>query len=210
MPNWLRAVMPREEKFLPLFDQHAEIVERGAVALRKLLLSDEPDAAELNGIAAEGERAAGDILQRLRASFVTPFGRGQIKEMVVTLQAALDDMTAAARARRLKAPQPVNEAMRDMGEIIVACAGEVRQGVQLLDKVDRHIDPLHAMRERVAAHRARMLALRDDALLALFGLAGQEPAATLAGLTVLERVSAVAERYDDAADRIDDLVLDHV
>jgi uncharacterized protein len=210
MANWLRTLMPKEEKFFPLFDAHAELLAKGAQELRKLLQSPDGDGNALDQVAADGERTARDILGRLRGSFVTPFDRTDIKELTATMQAALNDMAAVGRTRRLPVQDGGAEALGAMGDQIVEGAGQLRDGVKLLEKVDRHADELRQMRERVGDVRARVVGKRDEALLNLFGQQGQDPLATLGALTFLERVGAVADRLDAAADRIDDLVLDHV
>lgn len=210
MTNWLRKIMPKEEKFFPLFNDHADKIADGAEALRSVL-SEHPSAdADLDRILKDGGETSRRILDGIRGTFVTPFDRADIKEMTTSMQATLVEMAAVAKARRSPKLNGAASDLAPFGDLIADCARELKRGVKLLEEVDKHADDLRRMRDRIGAARERMSDLRDAATLGLFEHGGDDPIAALAGVRFLERIGSVVERFDAVADHIDDLVLDHV
>ncbi len=207
MANWLHKLMPRQESFFPLFNAHAGALDAAAGRLRRLLDSDQPaDDASLGHLVDEGRGTADAILAQLRRSFVTPFDRTDIKAMTASMQTLMEDMRSVARTRQRGNGVPLD----DFGTLIVECASDLKTGIARLDDFDKHAEELHRMRERIGGRRARMLVLREDALTHLFAHGADDPMAALASNRLLLGVSELVVRFDDVADRIDDLVLDHV
>ncbi|MEY4965315.1 MAG: hypothetical protein RL274_898 [Pseudomonadota bacterium] len=93
--------MPREEKFFGLFNAHARILVDGAVALRDLLEGG-PGVAEACARIIAHENAADaiarDVLLSVRRSFITPFDRGDIKDLIGQLDDSIDQMQKTAKA----------------------------------------------------------------------------------------------------------------
>lgn len=207
MANWLRKLMPQQEKFFPLFNEHAHAVEGAAGELRALLDAWRPaDDAALDRRVGEGRNASTRILDQIRSSFVTPFDRSDIKQMTSSMQALLEDMRAVGRSHR----NASGVRLADFSVLIVECAGELKSGVAKLEDFDRNAGELRGMRDRIADVRTRMLAMREDAMVELLTHGADDPMATLGATRLLQRVSDLVERFDDVADHIDDLVLDHV
>lgn len=211
MTNWLRSILPREEKFFPLFENHAELIDRGAAQLNRIL--ENPGEAapfdQLDRTIDEGDKISRQVLERLRASFVVPFDRADIKEMTVAMQSSLKAMMGAATARRSPRLDGVAKVLPPFGARIAALAGDVRTAIPLLEGLDRNTEQLHQLCQRIGDGHADLVEQRDAAMMQLFD-GGSDPVAMLAGVRLLERVTLVAERLDAVADRIDDLVLDYV
>lgn len=212
MANLLREILPREAKFFPLFDQFAALLEDGAKALKPVLGvgGDDASADTLARVAQQGNTLKREILDHLRHSFVTPFDRPDIKGFAAAAHAALAQMAAVAKARRgLKLGDAAPD-LAEVGDLIAKAAGELRRAVPLLEKVDQNADALRSARDTVGDLRASIAERCDDALIRLLAEGGDDAGATLAAVHFVERVGAVGERLDDVADRVDDLVLDHV
>lgn len=207
MANWLRKLLPRQEKFFPLFNRHAEAIAEAAEQLKaSLQRGGERSGGDLDRFVKEGGETAQTILDSIRGSFVTPFDRADIKEMTASMQGLLEEMQAVVRSKR-------NGATVDLGgfgDLIVECARELKRGIEQLEKVDKHADDLKKMRDKIGDLRGRMSEMRDEAMLKLFEHGADDPMAALAGTKLLERVGGVVERFESVADHIDDLVLDHV
>ena len=207
MANWLRKLMPKEEKFFPLFDEHAELVAKAAEQLRALLgASGNDGATDLDRFVAQGREATTRILDQIRHSFVTPFDRSDIKEMTSSMQSLLEDMQSVARSHANASGVKLDA----FGQLIVDCASELRAGVGQLHDFEKHADDLRRMRDKIAGLRTRMLVEREDTMLALLQRGGGDAMATLSASRLLQRVGDLVERFDEVADHIDDLVLDHV
>ena len=207
MANWLRKLMPKEEKFFPMFNEHAEAIDQAAIQLRVLLGSKDNDGADsLDRHVDQGREATTRILDQIRHSFVTPFDRSDIKEMTSSMQSLLEDMQSIARAHA----HASEVGLDSFGQLIVDCAKELRAGVARLQDFEKHADELRRMRDKIADLRTRMLVEREDAMLALLTRGSGDAVGALGASRLLQRVGDIVERFDEVADHIDDLVLDHV
>ena len=101
MLRFFQALMPREDKFFHLFDAHAKTLVAGAEALRDLLSGGTPVAEGCRRILAhedEADQIAREVLQSVRRSFITPFDRGDIKDLIGLLDDSIDQMQKTAKA----------------------------------------------------------------------------------------------------------------
>src|SRR5215470_16584673 len=100
MLGWFRALMPKEERFFELFARHAEATLSAAHALRDLL-SGAGDVVrcsnEVNEREEEADAITRDVLTALRRSFITPLDRGDIKDLITSMDDAIDQMNKTAK-----------------------------------------------------------------------------------------------------------------
>src|SRR5690242_12654544 len=104
MLAWFRALLPRDDRFYDLFEQHAATLVRGASALQLLLRGNASVEAQCAEIVAEEERAdkiAGEVMLAVRRTFITPFDRGDIEDLISTMDDAIDQMQKAVKTIRL-------------------------------------------------------------------------------------------------------------
>src|SRR4029077_14624706 len=92
MLGWFRALMPREERFFELFTRHAQVTLAGAEALRALLKGDDVQQCcrEITKRENEADEITREILTALRRSFITPLDRGDIKDLITSMDDAID------------------------------------------------------------------------------------------------------------------------
>ena len=83
MLGWFQALMPKEEHFFELFEQHAAIVVAAAEALRSLLHGGDAVERHCRVIferEAEADEVNRAVLTAVRRTFITPFDRGDIQD----------------------------------------------------------------------------------------------------------------------------------
>jgi uncharacterized protein Yka (UPF0111/DUF47 family) len=100
MLSWFQALMPREERFFDLFDRHAVTIVAGAHALRSLLDGDEkaPEhCKEIKRYENEADEITRDVLLAVRRTFITPFDRGDIRDLITVMDDTIDQMHQTAR-----------------------------------------------------------------------------------------------------------------
>ena len=101
MLRWFQALMPREDRFFDLYNRHAETLVQGAEALRELLKGG-PGVAEaarkILTFEAQADTIARDVLLLVRRTFITPFDRSDIKDLINTLDDTIDQMQKTAKA----------------------------------------------------------------------------------------------------------------
>src|SRR5690349_21660113 len=101
MFRWFQALMPHEDRFFRLYDQHARLLVEGAGALCELLQSGQgaPEAARrVMALEIQADAVARDVLLLVRRTFITPFDRGDIKDLINTLDDTIDQMQKTAKA----------------------------------------------------------------------------------------------------------------
>src|SRR5438132_4111137 len=104
MLSWFQALMPREERFFELFRRHAETLVVGAAALRELLDGGPgvADACErIMRHELEADVITREVLLTVRRTFITPFDRSDIRDLITSLDDAIDQMQKTAKATTL-------------------------------------------------------------------------------------------------------------
>jgi uncharacterized protein Yka (UPF0111/DUF47 family) len=122
MLRWFHALMPKEERFFDLFQRHAEAVLSGAKALRALLEGDGNAEAHYRAVMAhekEADDITRDVLISLRRSFITPFDRGNIRDLITSMDNSIDQMQKTAKAIVLFDVHSFTPTMKAMGDAVV-------------------------------------------------------------------------------------------
>jgi len=125
MLSWFQALMPKEERFFDLFDRHAVTIVAGAHALRSLLDGDEkaPEyCKEIKRYENDADEITRDVLLAVRRTFITPFDRGDIRDLITVMDDTIDQMHQTAKATLLYEIRDFEAPMRRMGDIIVQAA----------------------------------------------------------------------------------------
>jgi hypothetical protein len=214
MLGWFQRLLPREEKFFDLFQQHSEIVVKGAEALRALL--DGGDTVPQHyQIVMDREQDADnitrDVLIAVRRTFITPFDRGDITDLITAMDNTIDQMQKTAKGVMLFDQRDFTPCMRAMGDAIVKCAFLVREAMPLLRSISAQATRLSAISEEIAALENKADDLHDTGLRELFQASVNGSAmAFITGNEVYDHLEKVVDRFDDVANRIHSVVIDHV
>jgi hypothetical protein len=132
--------IPREEKFFELFVEDAQNVLAAARLLEEFFRSyDERErlASQLRDLEHRGDQLSHDIGQRLERTFVTPFDREDIHQLISRLDDVLDFIEEVADTcilYKIDAPTPP---AHDQAEILVK---QVEEIVRALEKLRRFKD----------------------------------------------------------------------
>src|SRR5262245_35235745 len=118
MLGWFRALMPKEERFFDLFTQHAGVTLAGAEALRALLKGgdDVPEhCREITTREQEADEITREVLTALRRTFITPLDRGDIKDLITSMDDAIDQMNQTAKTIALFELRSFDAPMQEIG-----------------------------------------------------------------------------------------------
>jgi uncharacterized protein DUF47 len=122
MLGWFNALMPKEGRFFALFAQHATIVVAGAEALRSVLKGGD-DVERYCRIVSERENEADEITRQVliavRRTFITPFDRTDIQDLISSLDDSIDQMNKTAKTIMLFGVRRFEPQMQQMGDIIL-------------------------------------------------------------------------------------------
>jgi predicted phosphate transport protein (TIGR00153 family) len=214
MMSVFRRLMPREDKFFEMFCEHARTVVEAADALSALLRGETVET-NCERIVALEDRADGitrDVLLAVRRSFITPFDRGDIKDLIQSMDDAIDMMHKTVKTIRLFEQTSFDPLMRQMGEEIVKAAHLVAEAIPLLDKVGTNAQRLTAIAEEVTRVEGRSDDLHDQGLKDLFrrhGASGNAMAYMI-GSEIYGELEKVVDRFEDVANEISGIVIENV
>ena len=127
--------IPREEKFFDMFVEDASNVLAGARLLEEFFRAydqRERIASQLRDLEKRGDGLSHDIGHRLENTFVTPFDREDIHQLITRLDDILDYIEEIADTcilYRIEAPTPV---AREQTEIIVKQCEELVRALEKL------------------------------------------------------------------------------
>src|SRR5215469_473768 len=212
--KYFQALMPREEKFFAQFNDHARTLVDGAVALRDLLEGGPgvPEAcARIVQHEDKADAIARAVLVGIRRSFITPFDRGDMKELINQLDDAIDQMKKTAKAITLFEVTSFELQMRQMADIILRCAELTVEAVGLLGALRNNIVRINAIAEEITRLEEQADDLNDAGIKALYLRHKDGNAmAFIVGAEIYDHLEKVVDRFEDVANRISGIVIEQV
>ncbi|MDP4023598.1 DUF47 domain-containing protein [Methylobacterium sp. NEAU 140] len=214
MLGWFRALMPREDRFFELFDRHAAALVAGAEAMQGLLEGGERVPHWCRVIVQREQEADGiarEVLLAVRRSFITPFDRGDIKDLIQAMDDAIDQMQRTVKTVELYEVRSFDPMMREMGATALEAAKLVAEAVPLLNAIGTHAVRLGQLTEEVTRVEGRSDDLHDQGLKALYQAHGHgDPMRYMIGREIYESLEEVVDRFEDVANEINGIVLENV
>jgi predicted phosphate transport protein (TIGR00153 family) len=212
--RWFRALMPREERFFELFARHSDVVVAGAKALRDML--DGGDAVARNyKTVMDREHDADDITREVliavRRTFITPFDRGDVKDLITSMDNAIDQMQKTAKTIILFEQRSFTQQQKQMGDAIVTAAGLMQEAMPLLAAINANAGRISRISEQISKIEGEADELHDNGLHELY-LANQ-PSNSMSffvGVEIYDHLEKVVDRFDDVANEIHGIVLENV
>jgi predicted phosphate transport protein (TIGR00153 family) len=212
--HWFHALMPKEERFFDLFARHSQAVLAGAGALRAMLEGGE--AVQHNyQIVMDREQDADDVTREVliavRRTFITPFDRGNIRDLITSMDNSIDQMQKTAKGVVLFDVTEFTPQMKDMADVIVKCAQLVTEGVPLLRSINSEAAHISDLTAQISALEGRADELHDVGLKTLYQAnARTNPMAFFVGNEVYDHLEKVVDRFDDVANVMHGIVIEHV
>jgi uncharacterized protein len=214
MLRWFRAFLPKEERFFDLFARHAQTVGQGALALRDMLEGGEETLVycqRVNQFENDADNITREVLTAVRRTFITPFDRGDIKNLITAMDDAIDQMQQTAKAVVLFEVKSFEPPMREMGGLLVECASLVGRALPLMQAIGDNVSMLTAITEELTKLEGRVDDLHDIGLKELF--LKHRSANTMdfiVGAEIYKHLEKVADRFDDVANEINSIVIEQV
>jgi predicted phosphate transport protein (TIGR00153 family) len=214
MFGWFQALMPKEERFFELFADHSHAVLAGAQALRAML--EGGPAIERNfKIVMEREHEADnvtrEVLIAVRRTFITPFDRGNIRDLITSMDNTIDQMQKTAKGIELFEQRQFTAEMKEMSDTIVRCAELVQEAVPLLKSIGNQAGHLSDLTAQISALEGRADELHDKGLRELYrATVGSDALAFFVGNEIYDHLEKVVDRFDDVANVLHGIVIEHV
>jgi len=199
--------IPREEKFFDLFVEDAQNVLAGARILHEFFRSYEHRerlAGELRDAEHRGDRLSHDIGQRLATTFVTPFDREDIHQLISRLDDILDFIEEVADTCVLYKIERPTAAAGEQASIIVRQCEELVRALEKLKSfkdVERHWIEIHRL-ENEGDRISR------NAVAELF-TNGTDPVTVIKWKDVYALLEEAVDACEDAANVVERIVVTH-
>ncbi len=212
--RWFRALLPKEERFFDLFAKHSRAVQQGALALQGMLQGGEETPVFCQRVSQfenEADNITREVLTAVRRTFITPFDRGDIKNLITSMDDAIDQMQQTAKAVMLFEVRNFEPPMREMGTLVVECSNLVGRALPLLQSIGSNVSMLTAITEELTKLEGRVDDLHDIGMKELFLKHRNANAMDfIVGVEIYDHLEKVADRFDDVANEINSIVIEQV
>ena len=218
MLSWFQALLPKEDNFFRLFDAHAATLIKGAEAMRRMLDGgEETEHWRQAAIAHEHEAddVAREVLFAVRRSFITPFDRSDIRGLTNSLDDTIDQMQKAAKIVTLYEMRDFSPKMQELADIAVECSVLTQEAFTLLPAMRKNHERLAILTEQITNLEARSDDLYDAGMKALYeahrhDMTGGNTLGFIIGSQLLDHLEKVVDRFEDVANRINGVLVEHL
>ncbi|KFC73893.1 hypothetical protein FG93_01583 [Bosea sp. LC85] len=214
MLGWFQKLLPKEPKFFDLFESHSRTLVAGAVALNGLLSGEIPVAAGCAEVLTQENRAdeiAAEVMLEVGRTFITPFDRGDIEELIGSMDDAIDQMQKTAKAITLFEVASFEPCMKELGAVIVQASERVVVLLPLLRDIKKHAMSIGALAKDIRSIEERSDELYDQGLKELFKAhQTSDTMAFIVGAEIYDHLEKVVDRFEDVAKRVSRIVLEHL
>jgi predicted phosphate transport protein (TIGR00153 family) len=210
---WFQRLLPRQGNFFELFESHAETLVKGANALSRLMQGGPGMGDHIQEIFErehDADAITREVLQTVRRTFLTPFDRSAITDLIAAMDDAIDEMQKTAQAVDLYDVTEFSQEMRDMAGIIVDAARLTVEALPLLRNISANATRLHELTERLVRMEGHADEIHAAGLKRVFKEMGQSDTSQfLIAREIFRHLERVTDSFEDVANEIDGLVIDH-
>jgi len=213
MFNWFQSLLPRKGDFFGMFERHAATLVAAANALGELSEGHSPPGdhvAEIHRREHEADDIIRQVLRTVRQTFLTPFDRGAITSLIGAMDDTIDEMQDTARALALYDVTNFEPEMKRMVKIVVEAAGLTAEAMPMLRDISRNGPKIHAVTEK-------LVHLESDAdIVHAAGLkkayqshSTTSPMQFIVAREIYKHLERITDAFEDVANEIDGIVIDH-
>jgi uncharacterized protein len=212
--RWFQKILPREDKFFDLFERHSETLVAGAEALQRLF-QEGGDVARNCQIIIDKENEADliarEVMQSVRRTFITPFDRSDIQDLIQSMDDAIDQMHQTVKTISLFEFREFDPLMGDITALAVEAAHLTQKAVPLLREIVTNAGAINAYAEAVTHLEGKSDHLYDEGIRKLYHChKDRDPMGFIIGSQIYEHLEKVLDRFEDVADQVNGIVIEHV
>ena len=150
-------LIPKDEKFYDLFIADGDNLLEAARALEAMVTSYdrlEERVSEIQALEKKGDQIDDEFARRMQKSFITPFDREDIHELVVHLDDVVDGIQATAETFTIYG---ITQPDDDVKQLVALLAGQAVQLQHALTKLERkrditqHLQIVHELEHKADA-----------------------------------------------------------
>ncbi|HEY1604344.1 MAG TPA: DUF47 domain-containing protein [Allosphingosinicella sp.] len=213
MLNLFQALMPKESRFFDLFERHAETLVGGSEAMRRMFAGKQPieeACRQISDLETQADGVTRDVLHAVRRTFITPFDRSAITDLISSMDDAIDEMQKTGKAITQFGVAAFEPQMCEMAMLAEQSARLVAEAMPLLRSVRSNHDILDTITEKIVHLEEDADNLHDSGLKILFQANRDGNAMNyIVGREIYSHLEKVLDRLEDVANEISGIVIDH-
>lgn len=214
MLGWVRRLVPQSSDFFSMFERHWQATQAAAEALCRLARGDGERAA-LVAIIRDREHDADEVIRQVlaevRQTFLTPFDRGAIISLITAMDDVADAINGCATVIQIYEFDGFDSDLRTMAEKVVVAVKLIGEALPLLRDISRNGHRLHELTARIVATEGEVDVVHSSVLRGNYARARDngDPVAFIVTREISQRLEKIADTFEDVANQIDGLVVDH-
>lgn len=132
--NLIRAFIPKETKFLDMFEDAANNIVKAAGLLNQLLMIDDVEkrnvlVKQIKEIESNGDTITHTIFEELNKTFITPIDREDIQSLTAFLDDVLDYINGTAQKIQLYKPKKFPPQFLEISDMILQAGRQIQIAV---------------------------------------------------------------------------------
>ena len=203
-------LMPREGNFFELFNAHAERIVEGSRELASMIgtFSElDAHAQRIEGAERAADKITHETITLLHKTFITPFDRDQIHQLITTMDDILDLIQDVAESVALYDLRKVTPEARQLAEICQMTCDRVKTTVGLLTDLKQseailknceEIDRLESDADRVLRSALSKLFREENDVKQVMKLR-----------VIYDLLESITDRCEDVANVVEGIVLEN-
>lgn len=214
MFGWFQRMLPKSGDFFTMFERHSKACVAAAEALVQLVEEQgdrQVHVATIRDREHEADEIIREVLNEVRQTFLTPFDRGAIIGLIGAMDDTIDEIQACASAIELYDFVGFDPEMKVMADKIVGAVKLVDQGLPLLRDITRKGRQLHQLTARLVATEGEVDLIHSDGLKANFARAKEtgDTVRFIVAREIYKHLEKISDAFEDVANQIDGLAVDH-
>jgi uncharacterized protein len=159
----------------------------------------------------EADDIARDVLLGLRTTFITPFDRADIQSLITSMDNAVDQCKATAKAIMLFEMTRFEPDMLKIANAVIDCSELAQRAVALLSNISKNAAALNEICLQITRIEGNADDAYDRGLELLYQKAkGGDALEFIRGSEIYKHLEDTVDSLDDVADEIQGIVIEHV
>jgi uncharacterized protein len=205
-----KLLLPKEEKFFPMFEDMAELISKAAHLLARIIDHNEPALQEetfkeIKVLETKADDIVHQVFDTLDTTFITPFDREDIQRLTSKLDDVLDYINACSQQIRLYKPKKLLPQFRELCLVVVRGCEQIRVAVPELSNLK---NPGKINDACVKINELENIAddIYHQLISELFDTE-TDPIELIKNKEILETLEATTDRIEDVSDTLKTIII---
>jgi len=212
--GWFQRLLPKSGDFFSMFERHSAACVDAAEALEALIEGRgvrDAHVATIRDREHDADEIIREVLVEVRQTFLTPFDRGAIIGLIGAMDDTIDEIQACASAIELYEFTEFDAEMKTMAAKVVGAVKLIHAGLPLLRDITRKGKELHQMTATLVATEGEVDVIHSQGLRANFARARKsgDTVQFIVAREIFKHLEKISDAFEDVANQIDGLAVDH-